>query len=541
VTKVAAIAGEIKNPSRNLPIAMIVALAAVTFVYVLVTFIMVGNVPVENLQNDIHPIYTFALTVGGKSLGIAASVLGVFTLISMANSGVLAASRFPFAMSRDELLPKVLGRIHPKFLTPTLTIFVTCLVMALAIIFLDVEKIAKLASAFMVTMFILVNACVIVLRETSVHWYQPSYRAPLYPYLQIFGIVSGVILLFFLGFTPMLAVLAIFLLGYLSFEFYGKSRAQRKGVLRMYGHRPALAFLYNRRAKTEMGNTVQTVSSLGKKSQKSVGKLIDKEANVVVALFGKEYSPEMVVETGLALAGANQMQVVHVTEVPEQTALEAVDDVTLIVKSIERRVQAMAEDKKAHFKFDSVATHEIIDTMHTISDLTHCEWMVMGWEGRASRGLLVRNPTGWLTTHLNSHFALFKDNGVRYIRKILVCLRPGRDEVLFLNVADRLAQYHRASFTLIRVLKENASDKECQDLMASSQQMLIKSKSSCDVKIIRDNQTVEAIVKTASSYDLLITGTPANENIVRSLFGSGRDKFAETASCSVLRLTVKRT
>lgn len=119
VTKVAAIAGEIKNPGRDLPLAMIIALVGVTTIYVLVTFVMVGNVPVEQLQNDIHPIYTLAMTIGGRNVGIAAAILGVITLVSMANSGILAASRFPFAMSRDALLPAVLGSVHTKYLTPT--------------------------------------------------------------------------------------------------------------------------------------------------------------------------------------------------------------------------------------------------------------------------------------------------------------------------------------------------------------------------------------------------------------------------------------
>ena len=54
-----------------------------------------------------------------------------------------------------------MGKIHAKYLTPVVTIIMTCFLMAMVIIFLDVEKIAKLASAFMVMMFILVNACVI--------------------------------------------------------------------------------------------------------------------------------------------------------------------------------------------------------------------------------------------------------------------------------------------------------------------------------------------------------------------------------------------
>lgn len=538
VTKVAAIAEEIRNPDRNLPLAMIIALLGVTSIYVLVTFVMVGNVSVDALQADIHPIYTFAYTIGGKVVGICAAVLGVITLVSMANSGILAASRFPFAMSRDALLPPVLGRVHHRFLTPITTIILTASIMALAIIFLDVEKIAKLASAFKVTMFILVNACVIVLRETSVHWYQPSYQSPLYPYLQLFGILSGLILLFFLGLTPLIAVFAIIVLGLIAFIFYGQSRAQRKGVLRLYGHRPALNLLYR---KSDLARDHLDVEAYSRHTTKSrtLDHLIDEDANVVVALFGKEHSPEMIAEMGLSLAGHGQAQVVHLTEVPEQTALEAVDEENPAIKAIERRICTMAEEKSVDFRFDAIATHEMVETMHTISNLTHCNWIVMGWEGRAGNGLLVRNPTGWLTTHLNSHFALFKDHGVRYIRKILVCLRPGREDPLFLQVADQIAGYYGGEFTFLRVLREDTSSEVQEKLREESRQLLVGRKSKHDLQFIFNDNAVEAILEAATAYDLLITGTPVNEDVLHILFGSGRDKFAERATCSVLRLTVK--
>ena len=163
VTKVAAIAGEIKNPSKNLPRAMILSLFIMTLIYVFIAFILVGNLPMSELSTDLRPIYSVANKLGGPLIGTITAAVGVITLISMANSGVLAASRFPFAMAMDKLLPDFMGKIHPKFLTPVSSIVLTCLTMALVILFLDVEKIAKLASAFMVTMFISVNICVVIL------------------------------------------------------------------------------------------------------------------------------------------------------------------------------------------------------------------------------------------------------------------------------------------------------------------------------------------------------------------------------------------
>ena len=186
VTKVAAVAGEIKNPEKNLPKTMLISLFLITVVYVLVAIVLVGNVEASLLVNDIKPIYTLSQKLGGDAFGYAAGVVGVLTLLSMANSGVLASSRFPFAMARDKMLPGFLGSISGKFMTPVYSILVTAFIIGLAILYLDVEKIAKLASAFKVLMFISVNLAVIVLRETNAQWYNPSYRSPFYPYVQNF-------------------------------------------------------------------------------------------------------------------------------------------------------------------------------------------------------------------------------------------------------------------------------------------------------------------------------------------------------------------
>ena len=186
VTKVAAVAGEIKSPEKNLPRSMLISLFLITGVYVLVALVLVGNVDSTELSTDIRPIYTLSNILGGEVFGYTAGAVGVITLLSMANSGVLASSRFPFAMARDKMLPNFFGSVSSRFLTPVNSIFITCIIIGLAVFYLDVEKIAKLASAFKVMMFIAVNLAVIVLRETSAQWYNPKYKSPFYPYVHIF-------------------------------------------------------------------------------------------------------------------------------------------------------------------------------------------------------------------------------------------------------------------------------------------------------------------------------------------------------------------
>jgi len=539
VMAVTAVAEEIINPKRNLPLAMISALIFVTILYSLVTFTMVGNIPVSALEHDIRPIYTLAQKLGGQIGGYIAAILGVITLTSMANSGVLAGSRFPFAMSRDRLLPKFWGKVHPRFTTPVTAIVVTCALMALVILFLDVARIAKLASAFMVIMYIAVNSCVIVLRETSVQWYSPSYRSPMYPAIQIFGILSGLFLLVLLGFLALFAVLLIVIIGYSVYHFYGSSNVQRSGVLKIYGHRPALYFLYD---SNQRNKAKQQPQKKVFRSQRSSGASLDgviaTEAYAVVPLFGNERSAELLVEMGAAIAPQKKVQVVHLKEVPDQTMLDAllVDDVT--VTSLNRRVAAMAEERMINVDFDAAVTHDLVKTVHAISDQTHCHWMVMSWDGKANHGLFVRNPMGWLVTHINSNFALYKDKGVRYIRKIMVALRPGTDNREFIAVCDNIAEFYKSSITLVRVVKPSDSAAYKDAVLAQSNSLLNGCRSPVEGILLEGKDPVRIISEATAGYDLLITGTPKTHNWTHLLLGSGRDRFVESAACSVLRLTI---
>ncbi|WP_394974450.1 amino acid permease [uncultured Croceitalea sp.] len=533
VTKVAAIAGEIKNPGTNLPRAMILSLFIMTIIYVSVAFALVGNLPLEELKLDIKPIYTISKLLGGDIIGYTAALVGVITLISMANSGVLAASRFPFAMAIDKLLPDFMSKIHSKYLTPVVTIIMTCFLMTLVILFLDVEKIAKLASAFMVMMFILVNACVIVLRETSAQWYKPPYRSPLYPFVQLFGIFSGIALLVFLGIGPMLAILGIFILGIIIYYFFGKN-ATRTGILRKYGHRPALYLLYKRKRNKQITYRNNQSESL----QNLDGELAS-NAGVVVPLLGNERSPEMLVEIGAAINKREKIQVVNVTEVPNQTFLDAMVEENPRIASLERRVTRLAASQNIDVDFEAAVTHEISDTIHELSNQTHCDWLVMGWNGRAHSGILVSNPIGWLLTHINSDFALFKDDGVRYIGKVLLALRPGRRDKNFIAVADRICAFYNASLTLLHVVSEKTDAETISEMEANSKKLLQKVETPSMVIVQKDDDPINAISIASASFDLLILGTPQKDNWVDILFGTGKDKFTEKSACSVLRLTMR--
>ena len=227
VTKVAAIGGEVKNPERNLPAGIMLSLLIATVLYSTIAFLMMASIPGEwwivdgKVVED--PIYVFAKSVVNTKFGVFAAILSVLTMISMALAGIMASSRFLFAMARDNLLPQPLENVNAKFETPHIPILVTGLAMGLAIVFVDLKDVVKLASGFKIMIFIMINSCVIVLRQTSEkHDWDPAYKSPMYPYIQLWGIIAGIILIILMGSKAYIGGSVAIIVGLITYYLYGR-------------------------------------------------------------------------------------------------------------------------------------------------------------------------------------------------------------------------------------------------------------------------------------------------------------------------------
>jgi amino acid transporter/mannitol/fructose-specific phosphotransferase system IIA component (Ntr-type) len=207
LTKVASVAEEIKNPDRNIPLGMMLSLASTTAVYVVGVFIMVSVLEPSELYTDLTPVATAAeaffdwLPQPTGLLLIVVAALAAFA--STGNAGVLSASRYPLAMARDRLLPERFANLG-RFQTPTSAILATGILMIVFILTLDESGIAKLASAFQLFIFGFVNVAVIVMRESRLPSYDPGFRSPFYPWMQLLGILVSAVLIAYMGWMAVL-------------------------------------------------------------------------------------------------------------------------------------------------------------------------------------------------------------------------------------------------------------------------------------------------------------------------------------------------
>ena len=229
IYKAGAIGGEIKNPEKNLHYGMLISLIAITVFYVIVSIIMMASVEGEWWLNSDNtpredPVFAFADAVTSTKVGIILALLAVLTMISGALSGLLAASRFLFAMAKDSLLPDSLSETNKKFETPHWAIILTGFMMGLSILTLPVKDVAKLASGFQIMVIVALNISVIVLRQSKEqnNCYKPKFKSPLFPYIQIFGTITGGYLVIIMGSKAIIGALAAVVIGVSTYYIYGK-------------------------------------------------------------------------------------------------------------------------------------------------------------------------------------------------------------------------------------------------------------------------------------------------------------------------------
>jgi amino acid transporter/mannitol/fructose-specific phosphotransferase system IIA component (Ntr-type) len=228
--KVASIAEEVKDAGRVVPLGMILSLVIVTIVYMLVILVTVGVLDAGSLGGSLTPISDGARVFMGRWGRIILTIAAMLAFISTANAGIMAASRYLFASSRDGLIPSVFGRISPRFAVPHNAILATGIFMAAAL-FMKVETLVKAASSVLIMTYIFSCLSVIVLRESRLQNYQPRFRAPLYPLVQVVGIVGFGFLLFEMGLNVLLINAIFIIVGLFIYWFYGRIMTNREYAL----------------------------------------------------------------------------------------------------------------------------------------------------------------------------------------------------------------------------------------------------------------------------------------------------------------------
>ena len=234
LTKVASVAEEIKNPERNIPLGMLLSLTITSAIYFMGVFVMVALIDPAEFAQDLAPAATASKHLFNWLPGYTGEYLMVGAAMaafaSTGNAGLLSSSRYPFAMARDKLFPPPFSKVGLKG-TPILSILLTTGLILLLILTVSEEGIAKVASAFQLLIFMLINFAVIVFRKSNIESYDPGYKSPLYPGMQVAGILISLVLIVYMGWTAVLFSGSIILISSLWYYYYAREKVKREGAI----------------------------------------------------------------------------------------------------------------------------------------------------------------------------------------------------------------------------------------------------------------------------------------------------------------------
>ncbi|MDD3149816.1 MAG: amino acid permease [Candidatus Gastranaerophilales bacterium] len=180
-------AEETKNPQKNVPLGIIGTLAICALIYIAIAAVLTGIMPWQ--QVDLNSPLAAGMTAIGQgwaakyiALGAVAGLASVLLVLQLGTTRIL------YAMSRDNLLPGVFSKIHPKFKTPHVITIASGVFVGISTMFFNLEDSANLCNIGTFAAFIIVSLGVIILRYKDPDRHRP-FRVPLSPFIPILGII----------------------------------------------------------------------------------------------------------------------------------------------------------------------------------------------------------------------------------------------------------------------------------------------------------------------------------------------------------------
>jgi APA family basic amino acid/polyamine antiporter len=214
-------AQEAKNPQKDMPIGILGSLAICTLLYIAVSAVLTGMVPYGELNQAAPVAYALEKVGAPYFVRVLIDVGAVLGLGSVILVMLLGQSRVFYSMSRDGLLGKWAGQVHPKYRTPYLSTIFTGIAVGVATGLLPLQLLGQLVNIGTLLAFVLVCAGVLILRRTRPDLDRP-FKTPLVPLVPILGIICCLGLMLTLPGDTWLRLLVWLAIGFLI--YFGYSR-----------------------------------------------------------------------------------------------------------------------------------------------------------------------------------------------------------------------------------------------------------------------------------------------------------------------------
>jgi amino acid transporter len=513
---IAAVGGEVRNPSKTIPRAMILSLAIALCIYLPLLFV-ISTVGISGEQSiavaaaeDPEGIVAIAarnyLGTAGYWLVIVAAVLSMFTALQ---ANLFAASRIALAMSRDRTLPGLLQLRSSNLGTPVIAIAVTALLVSLLVLAVpDVAAAGAASSLIFLVTFAIAHWLAVLVRQRSV-LNPPPFRSPLYPAVPVVGGLACLSLAVFQGFAvPLAGQIAVAWLSLGAVLF-----------LTLFARRARLMDVSNVAANPELvrlrGNTPLVLVPIANPGN----------ARAMIALA------DALVPSGF---GRVLLQTVVVTP-PDWNPEDDPQPVDRAQKVMHELLVACHE-LSVHAEALTTVAPKPMEEIARVARLHRCESVLVGLSEIGSDD--KQAPVERLLSRIDADVVVLRASPKWQLsdtKRILVPVagHGGHDHLLARLLAS-LSRKQRREVTFIRVVPSSTSPADAKRIRRELDRLAHDNGAGSSTReIIVDDDPVTAITDRATASDLVILGSQ-RIGPKQKLFGTFTREIAKHSTCSII-------
>ncbi|MFD8569990.1 amino acid permease [Streptomyces sp. NPDC059639] len=217
---------EVKNPRRNIPIAILICIGIVTLLYCAVAVAAIGALGADAVGDKPAALSLVVDDVTHSGVGGGIIAFGaVVAIASVVLAVMYGQTRILMSMSRDGLIPRVFERVSPKTSTPVRGTWIVAVVFAIPAAFSSLDAVVNLTTIGTLATMVAVNVAVVALSRSH-PGLKRSFRVPLYPLSPALGVVFCLYLIWGTGWTTWVQFAVFLAVGVLVYALYGRKNSR---------------------------------------------------------------------------------------------------------------------------------------------------------------------------------------------------------------------------------------------------------------------------------------------------------------------------
>ena len=509
---IAASAGEVIDPVKNIPKAIFISMTVVSILYILVVLVVLFAGITEYDEKSMGAAATKFLGGPGGYVIIGGAI---FSMISASNATIMAGARVMLSMSQLGHMPKELGVINAETRTPIVSTIIVGSAIAIFALLLPLEELSYFSNTVLLIALILVNVALIVHRKKFPNIERP-FRVPAVPLLPALGILANLYLITQILSHPLPFFLAIgaLVLGVLAYIAWKGTEPEEKAL---------------------PGITSHVAHSQG------TGTMNKNRFRVLVPISNPNNIEQLIsLATAIAKDRGGELLLLSVVKVPDQISPSNASE-----DDIEQAKLQLKQARKVVEEAD-LPVHLLVRVGHNVgrailetSRERGCDLMILGWKGYSTNTEKVLGTiTEDVINHARTDIMLVKLAGGKPVKRILLPSAGGQHAQAAERYGSTIVKRLQGKLTLARVVPASSTAQDVEKNKDALQESLNRIAEFNGVPatstVVKNDSVSKGILEASDSYDAIMVGAAGHSIYPQIMFGNIPEEIAKHADKTVI-------